>query len=84
MKGVEKNKMNILNKIFSRKTFRNCFDYGYDKVYGQVIKRYVDNGTGKMNSELISEIYHVLKEEYRNEYYYKNTLLNKLLLGTYK
>ena len=27
---MEKNKLNILNKIFSRSTFRNCFDNGYD------------------------------------------------------
>ena len=78
---MEKNKLNILNKIFSRSTFRNCFDNGYDKTYSQVVRRYVDNGTGKQNSELISQIYNVLREGYRNEYYYKNTLLNKLLLG---
>ena len=30
---------------------------------------------------MISQIYNVLREGYRNEYYYKNTLLNKLLLG---
>ena len=29
---MEKNKLNILNKIFSRSTFRNCFDNGYDKT----------------------------------------------------
>lgn len=78
-----KNKMNILNNFFSRNTFRHCFENGCDKVYGQVIKRYVDNGNGKCNSELISEIYNVLKDEYRNEYFYKNTLLNKLLLGVH-
>ena len=27
---MEKNKLNILNKIFYRSTFRNCFDNGYD------------------------------------------------------
>ena len=46
---MEKNKLNILNKIFSRSTFRNCFDNGYDKTYSQVVRRYVDNGTGKYN-----------------------------------
>ena len=55
---MEKNKLNILNKIFSRSTFRNCFDNGYDKTYSQVVRRYVDNGTGKQNSELISQIYY--------------------------
>lgn len=83
VKSLTQNKMNILNKIFSRKTFRHCLDNGYDKVYGQVVKRYANEGTGKLNSELISEIYNVLKTDYRNEYYYKNTLLNKLLLGVH-
>ena len=38
VKGVEKNKLNILNKFFSRNTFRHCYEEGYDKIYGQVIK----------------------------------------------
>lgn len=33
---------------------------------------------------MISEIYSVLQTEYRNEYFYKNTILNKLLLGVHK
>ena len=78
---MEYNKMNILNKVFTRSTFRNCFDNGYDKAYSQVIKNYIDNSEGKQNSELLSQIYNILKSNYRNEYYYKNTLLNKLLLG---
>lgn len=75
------NKVNILNKVFSRNTFRHCIDNGYDKTYSQVIKRYIKNGDDKTNSELISEIYRELRVNYRNEYFYKNTLLNKLLLG---
>mgnify|MGYP007099070529 FL=1 len=39
VKGVEKNKLNILNKFFSRNTFRHCYEEGYDKIYGQVIKK---------------------------------------------
>lgn len=76
-------KLNILNNFFSRNTFHNCFDNGYDKTYSQVIRQYLDNGVGKQNSELISQIYNILKKGYRNEYYYKNTLLNKLLLGVH-
>lgn len=78
---MEKNKLNILNKFFSHNTFRHCYEDGNDKIYGQVIKRYVDNSAEKTNLELVSEIYSVLEDKYRNEYYYKNTLLNKLLLG---
>ena len=42
VKGVEKNKLNILNKFFSRNTFRHCYEEGYDKIYGQVIKKYIN------------------------------------------
>ena len=48
VRSMEKNKLNILNKFFSRNTFRHCYEDGYDKVYGQVIRRYVDNGVGKL------------------------------------
>ena len=48
-----------------------------------MIKRYINCNSKKTNSELVSEIYNILKNEYRNEYYYKNTLLNKLLLGVH-
>ena len=75
------NKVNILNKIFSRSTLRQFIDNGDDRTYSQVIKRYIKNGEGKTNSELLSEIYKELQSNYRNEYFYKNTLLNKLLLG---
>jgi len=46
-----------------------------------VVKRYIYDPTNKTNVEIVSEIYNVLKKSYRNEYYYKNTLLNKLLIG---
>lgn len=75
------NKLNILNRVFSRSTFRRCIDNGYDPIYIQVVKRYLNNYDNKINAELISEIYKELENNYRNEYYYKNTLLNKLLLG---
>lgn len=75
------NKINILNRIFSRNIFRHCLDEGTDNTYVTVVKRYVQNPIGKSNLELVSEIYKELRKNYRNEYYYKNTLLNKLLLG---
>ena len=62
VKGVEKNKLNILNKFFSRNTFRHCYEEGYDKIYGQVIKKYINYDSTKTNSELVSEIYNILKK----------------------
>ena len=46
------------------------------------IRRLSINTENKKNKEIISEIYNFMKYNYRNEYVYKNTLLNNLLLHT--
>ena len=74
---------NNLNKVFSRNIFRCCFEKGFDSTYKKVIKEYITSADNKSNYDLICEIYNILKKQYRNEYYYKNTLLNKLLLGVH-
>lgn len=50
-------------------------------TYGTVIQRFVNDPEGKDNGTLISEVYKFMSKSYRNEYFYQNTLLNKLLLG---
>lgn len=78
---MEIDKASNLNKIFTRNMLR-CFIEGKSEaVYSTVVRRYTDKPDQKKNRELISEIYCELKKSYRNEYFYKNTLLNKLLLG---
>ena len=52
-----------------------------NSAYGEVIKRYIENIGTKSNKILISEIYNIMSHSYRNEYIYKNTLLNKLLIA---
>ncbi|MEF2966729.1 sce7726 family protein [Paenibacillus sp. M1] len=74
----------LLNRVFTRNTLREIVESNYSDAYVTAIRRYVANSYGKDNKQLISEIYTVLKREYRNEYYYKNTILNKLLLGVHK
>ena len=80
---METNKMSNLNRIFTRNMLRCFMDGKVDKIYSSVVRRYVNNPSQKNNRELISEIYCELKKNYRNEYFYKNTLLNKLLLGVH-
>lgn len=77
------NKMNSLNRIFTRNMLRLFIDGKENEVYSAVIRRYINNTEQKNNQQLISEIYSILKKNYRNEYFYKNTLLNKLLLGVH-
>lgn len=73
----------LLNRFFTRNTFKQVVEDGESPTYAAAIRRYVIDYSDKTNMECISEIYHYLKSEYQNEYYYKNTLLNKLLLGVH-
>ena len=75
--------MSNLNRIFTRHMLRQFMNGKTDNVYATVVKRYISNPNQKNNRQLISEIYCELKNNYRNEYFYKNTLLNKLLLGVH-
>ncbi len=80
---METNKMSNLNRIFTRNMLRHFIEGTTDNVYSSVVRRYTTDADQKNNRELISEIYCELKNNYRNEYFYKNTLLNKLLLGVH-
>lgn len=72
---------NILNCVFSKVTLIDLMNDEQNIAYSTTIKRYIDMGHAKKNLKLIREIYSVLLKTYRNEYIYKNILLNKLLLG---
>lgn len=75
----------VLNRLFTQNTFKELLENDiHCETYISVIKRYIKQTEGKNNAELISEIYAHIKKNYRNEYFYKNTLLNKLLLGVHK
>lgn len=80
---MEMNKMCNLNKMFTRNLLRHFIEGKVDNVYSSVVGCYTIKSNQKNNRELISEIYCELKKNYRNEYFYKNTLLNKLLLGVH-
>lgn len=73
----------ILNRLFTQNVFLGMIQSSasYNTTYGAVIKRFIDEPEDKNNGALISEIYRFMSKSYRNEYFYQNTLLNKLLLG---
>lgn len=70
----------VLNKLFTLNVFRDLLDQHGNNTYGAVVKRYINDAESKDNGFLISEIYKYMAKAYRNEYFYQNTLLNKLLL----
>ncbi len=71
----------ILNRLFTQNIFFDLVKAKDNAVYGSVVKRYISEAESKENGVLISGIYKMMSKNYRNEYIYKNTLLNKLLLG---
>lgn len=71
----------ILNRLFTQTVFFDMISTSNNTTYGTVIQRFVNNPEGKDNGKLISEVYRFMSKAYRNEYFYQNTLLNKLLLG---
>lgn len=70
-----------INRVFTRKVICDLLQTGRSEVFDYVVKRYINDPESKSHGELISEIYAHLGKEQRNEYYYMNTLLNKLLDG---
>lgn len=71
-----------LNKLFTNRTF-NLVLQGKTDIFNDISSDYLKNINGQKNLEVISNIYSFMSKNYRNEYYYKNTLLNKLLLGVH-
>ncbi|WP_035772071.1 sce7726 family protein [Clostridium butyricum] len=78
---MEKNNNIILNKLFTRSTLQGLIKNNNDRLYKSIVKKYLKEVDNKYNKDIISDIYKVMDKKYRNEYFYKNTLFNKLVLG---
>lgn len=71
----------ILKRFFSKSMLTNLLSQSTTNVFDCVVRRYIKNPSGKKYDELISEVYAYMGKEYRTEYLYKNTILNKLLFA---
>lgn len=69
----------VLKRFFSKTTLNSLIDEGSSGFIDHVIRRYIAEPEGREYEDLIGEIYCNMGKYYRTEYYYKNTLLNKLL-----
>lgn len=70
-----------LGRIFTKNVIEELASFGKSEIYRFVVDYYIPDAITMTNGEVIQELYSVLAKEYRNEYYYTNTLLNKLLAG---
>lgn len=71
----------ILNRFFSQVTFDNAVNIGVNNIYDECVNQYVDKTKIETNIEIIKDLYRYLQKNYRNEYFYKNTLFNKNIIG---
>ncbi len=74
----------LLNRFFTRNTFRQIIEDGESPAYADAVHKIIASPEGRTNRECVCELYQKLKNSYQNEYFYKNTLLNKLLLGVHQ
>jgi len=70
-----------INRVFTRGVLGDLLQNGSNAVFDYVVSHYINDPDNKTHGELFREIYAHLGKEQRNEYYYMNTLLNKLLMG---
>lgn len=75
------NNNHLLNRVFSQKMIRDLIKLGNSSVLDKAYSSYCSGVVSDTNEKKISSLYAVLDKHYRNEYFYKNTMLNKLLLG---
>lgn len=77
---MEKMYNHLLNKIFTVPYIdKMVSDDEKPEAFIKCVQRYVRDGVCTYG-EAISKVYHYMDTSYRNEYYYKNTILNKLLI----
>ena len=79
---MSRSQYNILNRFFSREVLLDLFNNGKNVVYQNCVNRFFKNQNPfqKRNQEIIEFLYLQCDQYYRNEYFYKNTLINRLFL----
>lgn len=74
----------VLNRFFTKGCFRKLIDNKGDNSLMLAAENCGIKWEGRCNLDVIKDIYIYISRKYRNEYYYKNVLLNKLVFGVHK
>ncbi len=76
----------ILTRVFTQNMLRDLmYKHNTAPILSNIVKRYEIKYDGETKNEnIISEIYQYLGYSYRNEYFYKNTLINKLIINAHR
>lgn len=72
----------MLNKVFTQEMLNELMSVGNSTILNNVFSIYFDVKDNKVSEyEKIKLLYNLMDKNYRNEYFYKNTLINKILVG---
>lgn len=71
----------ILKKFFSKNTFNELWATGDSDIFDYTVHKYVDKPHDFSYAGLVGRIYQYMSRKYRSEYYYKNTLINRLIFS---
>ncbi|MCH5464075.1 sce7726 family protein [Levilactobacillus tujiorum] len=72
----------LLNKLFTVNSFNSLVFKNRNQTYLKAIEDILGNtGASETNLKNFQSLYHYMARSHRNEYFYKNALLNKILLG---
>lgn len=73
----------VLNRFFTRDILLELISGRPSTIITSVFNSFFPDGSEKSVSDLITSLYKHLSRSYRNEYFYTNTLVNKLLYGVH-
>ena len=65
-----------LNNFFSKTTLIDMIQNNGDDYYNKITQKYTSKANNTNNLSIIKEMYNILDQRHRNEYFYKNTLFN--------
>lgn len=82
---VSEQEYSLLSRVFTRAVLQEFSNKRtVDNVFFlRAVDEFISEPYTKTYANIFEILYDKLKKEYRNEYFYKNTLLNKLLLGVH-
>lgn len=77
----------VLTRFFSQSMLQDCLSQETPSIelMQRIVRKYhISIDAETTNEKVISDIYHYVGKSYRNEYFYKNTLLNKLIINVHR
>ncbi|WP_146153570.1 sce7726 family protein [Adhaeribacter arboris] len=77
------NNFRSLSQIFTPSNFNKIVKKKDKEYMRYCVKKHINSSKPESYNSIIKYLYNELHFEYRSEYFYKNALLNKLLLGKY-